>query len=151
MTTMPAPIAAPLPPLPRRNRRSLFLTAIVAGVLAGGLGFAGSALWAVTHDETASAPRFGTKVDTRSAPAPQYGNDAPPSGWSSTEEKVVLSLIESKQLFAGYDSACVLGVIEGHFQTLDDFTLAAETDSPEITSVAYDVILTCGTTGTRAA
>lgn len=151
MTTMPAPIAAPLPPLPRRNRRSLFLTAIVAGVVAGGLGFAGAALWAVTHEETTSAPRIGTKVDTRSVPAPQYGSGAPSSGWSSTEENVVLSLIESKQLFAGYDSACVLGVIEGHFQTLDDFTFAAASDSPEITSVAYDVILKCGATGTRAA
>ena len=63
----------------------------------------------------------------------------------------MLSLIASNSLFEGYDSGCVLGVIEDHFQSLDDFTLAAETDSPEITSLAYYVILRCGAAGTRAA
>jgi hypothetical protein len=151
MTSMPAPITAPLPPVPRRNRRGLIVTAIVAGVVAGGLGFAGSALWAATHDEVSHAPRVGTKVDMSAAPAPDSGARVPASGWSSTEEGVVLSLIESKSMFDGYDSGCVLGVIEDHFPSLDDFTVAAETDSPEITSVAYDVILECGAAGTRAA
>ena len=157
MTSMPAPIAAPLPsapPLPpvrRRNRRGLIVTAIAAGVLAGGLGFAGSALWSATHDDVTHEPRTGTKVDTSAAPAPDFRSGPPTSGWSSTEEGVVLSLIESNSLFEGYDSGCVLGVIEDHFQSVDDFTLAAETDSPEITSVAYDVISQCGAAGTRAA
>src|SRR5262249_7804900 len=73
-------------------------------------------------------------------------------GLDLTEEDVVLTLIESRPVFDGYDSGCVLGVIEDHFASLDEFTLAAETDSSEMTSAAYDVIRECsGRTGTASA
>jgi hypothetical protein len=65
-------------------------------------------------------------------------------GWSATEEAAVLSVIESRPAFDGYDSRCVLRVIEDHFASLDEFTLASESDSPGITTVASDVISDCG-------
>lgn len=155
MTSMQAPIAAPLPPVPHRTWRPPIVTAIVAGAVAGALAFAGSAVWASTHDRahhTATAAPVDTKVDTSDGSATDPGDSGSTSGWTSTEEDVVLTLIESRPVFDGYDSGCVLGVIEDHFASLDEFTLAAETDSSEMTSAAYDVIRECsGGTGTASA
>ena len=143
-----APIAAPLARVPHRRRRPPVITAIVAGAVAGGLSFAGSVVWTATHDvahHTATAAPVDTKVDTGDGSAAEPGDSGSTSGWTSTEEQVVLTLIESKSVFDGYDPGCVLGVLQDHFPSLGDFTLAAETDSPQLTSAAYDVIRECGT------
>lgn len=143
-----APIAAPLPPVPHRRRRPPVVTAIVAGAFAGGFAFAGSVVWTATRDaahHTATAAPVDTKVDTRDGSAADPGDSGSTSSWTSTEELVVLTLIESKSLFDGYDPGCVLGVLQDHFPSLGDFTLATETDSPRLTSAAYDVIRECGT------
>ena len=155
MTSMQAPISAPppppppvppLPPLPRRTRRTPIVAAIVAGAVAGGLAFTGTAVWAARDgaDHTASAAAVGTSYDSSYDSTTDYGDaESTTSGWTSTEEDVVLTLIEARPEFADYDSACVLGVIEDHFAALDDFALASETDSSEITSTAYDVMGEC--------
>jgi hypothetical protein len=100
----------------------------------------------------AAAAPVDAKVDTGDGPAAGSGAYGSTSSWTSTEEQVVLTLIESKSVFNGYDPGCVLRVLQDHFRSLDDFTLAAGTNSPELTSAASDVVRECaGGSGTASA
>jgi len=143
-TPGPPPPPPPPPPMPTRTRRGPIVAAFVVGAfVAGGLGVAGSAVWAGTHDD-APPPRA---TDTSSAASGKYtadttSNDSQSiSGWSPQDEQVVLRLIEAEPGLYSYDSYCVLGVIEDHFDSREAFTLA---DPSEITSVGYEVDTTCG-------
>jgi hypothetical protein len=144
----PPPLPPPLPPMPtpmpRRTRRGPIVAAFVVGAfVAGGLGFAGSALWAGTHGDGSPA----RPSDTNSAASGKYTADTTyndyqsTSGWSAHDEQVVLTIIKAEPGLYSYDSNCVLGVIEDHFNSRQAFTVA---DPSEITSVGYEVAATCG-------
>jgi hypothetical protein len=149
--TMQGPPPPPLPPLPpmptpmpRRTRRGPIVAAFVVGAfVAGGLGFAGSAVWAGTHDDAPPA----RATDANSAAGGKYTADTTSndyqstSGWSAQDEQVVLTIIKAEPGLYSYDSKCVLGVIEHHFYSRQAFTVA---DPSEITSVGYEVAATCG-------
>ena len=141
----PLPSLPPMPtPMPSRTRRGPIVAAFVVGAfVAGGLGFAGSAVWAGTHDDAPPA----RATDTNSAASGKYTADTTSndyqstSGWSAQDEQVVLTIIKAEPGLYSYDSKCVLGVIEDHFYSRQAFTVA---DPSEITSVGYEVAATCG-------
>jgi hypothetical protein len=140
----PPPLPPMPPPMPTRTRRGPIVAAFVVGAfVAGGLGFAGSAVWAGTHDDA----RPARATDTNSAASGKYTADTTyndpqsTSGWSSQDEQVVLGLIKAEPGLYSYDSYCVLGVIEDHFDSREAFTVA---DPSGITSVGYEVDTTCG-------
>jgi hypothetical protein len=140
----PPPLPPMPPPMPRRTRRGPIVAAFVVGAfVAGGLGIAGSAVWAATHDDAPPA----RATDTSSAAGGKYTADTTSndykttSGWSAQDEQMVLGLIKAEPGLYSYDSNCVLGVIEDHFDSRAAFTLA---DPPEITSVGYEVATRCG-------
>ena len=141
----PPPLLPPTPPpMPRRTRRGPIVAAFVVGAFAaGGLGFAGSAVWAGTHDDAPPA----RATDTNSAASRKYTADTTSndyqstSGWSSQDEQVVLGIIEAEPGLYSYETYCVLGVIEDHFHSREAFTVA---EPSEITSVGYEVADTCG-------
>jgi hypothetical protein len=132
--------------MPSRKRRGPIVAAAVVGAfVAGGLGFAGSAVWRGTHDETPPAEAADTSYESCTSyhSDTTYGDYESTYGWSNASEKVVLTLIEAEPAFYDYDSSCVLGVIEDHFDSPEDFARAADTDSSEITSAGYDVAIEC--------
>ena len=140
----PPPLHPMPPPMPRRAGRGPIVAAFVIGAfVAAGLGFAGSAVWAGTHDD---APPVQAS-DTNSGANTKYTADTtsnayqPTSGWSSHDEQVVLTIIEAEPGLYSYDPHCVLGVIKGHFSSREAFTVA---DPSEIRSVGYEVADTCG-------
>lgn len=141
----PPPPLPPMPaPMPRRARRGPIVAAFVIGAfVVGGLAFAGSAVWAGTHDD---APPVQAS-DTSSGADTKYTADTTSnayqstSGWTSHDEQAVLTIIEAEPGLYSYDPHCVLGVIEGHFSSREAFTVA---DPSEITSVGYEVADTCG-------
>lgn len=146
----PPPLPPMPPPMPRRTRRGPIVAAFVVGVfVAGGLGIAGSAVWAATHDDAPPA----RATDTSSAASGKYAADTTAndykstSGWSAQDEQMVLRLIRAEPGLYSYDSNCVLGVIERHFDSRAAFTLA---DSSQITSVGYEVATTCGAPDSQA-
>ena len=151
MTATQSPIAVPPPPIPEepnRKRRVPIVAAILAGAFVVG-GFAGSVVWAATHDEDSAAASadVGYEDDTTADDGTTYENDTTYDdhdsvyGWSAIDEQAVLSTVESRPIFSPYDPYCVLGVIQDHFDSLDEFSLA---DSDAMTSVAYDVVDQCG-------
>ena len=165
MTSTQSPIAVPpppLPPVPNRKRRGPIVAAILAGAFVVG-GLAGSAVWAATHNDANAAAAAGVRYEddttyddhTTSDDHTTYEDGTPydgdttsddddtTSGWSAIDERAVLNTIESHPIFSPYDPYCVLAVIQDHFDSLDEFSLAAETDSYAITSSAYDVVDQC--------
>jgi hypothetical protein len=140
----PTPPMPPMPPpMPRRARRGPIVAAFVIGAfVAGGLGFAGSAVWAGTHDDAPPAQVSDTNSggDTKYT-ADTTNNDYSTSGWSAQDAQAVLTIIEAEPGLYSYDSHCVLGVIEDHFNSREAFTVA---DPSEITSVGYEMGATCG-------
>lgn len=141
----PPPPLPPMPtPMPRRIRRGPIVAAFVfGGFVAGGLGFAGSAVWAGTHDDAPPGRAAGTDsaASGKYTADTTYNDSQSTSGWSSQDEQVVLGIIKAEPGLYSYDSYCVLGVIEDHFDSREAFTVA---DPSEITSVGYEVAATCG-------
>src|SRR5689334_16847235 len=96
----PPPPLPPMPaPMPRRARRGPIVAAFVIGAfVVGGLAFAGSAVWAGTHDD---APPVQAS-DTNSGADTKYTADTtskahqPTSGWTSQDEQAVLTIIEAE-------------------------------------------------------
>jgi hypothetical protein len=140
----PPPLPPMPPPMPRRARRGPIVAAFVVGAFfAGGLGLAGSAVWAAAHDDAPPAQSSDTNsgADSRYTADTTYNDYQSTSGWSSQDEQVVLRLIKAEPGFYSYDSYCVLGVIEDHFDSHEAFTVA---DPSEITSAGNEVAATCG-------
>jgi hypothetical protein len=134
----------PPPPMPRRRRPGPIVAAFVVGAfVAGGLGVAGSAVWAGTHDDAppARATATGSAASGKYAADTTSNDHQSTSGWSSQDEQEVLRIIRAEPGLYSYDSNCVLGVIEDHFDSHAAFTSA---DSSEITSVGYEVDTRCG-------
>lgn len=140
----PPPLPPMPPPMPRRARRGPIVAAFVIGAfVAGGLGFAGSAVWAGTQDDAPPVQASGTSsgADTKYTADTTSNDYQSTSGWSSQDQQVVLTIIEAEPGLYSYDPHCVLGVIEGHFSSREAFTVA---DPSEITTVGYEVADTCG-------
>jgi hypothetical protein len=130
--------------MPSRKRRGPIVAAIVAGAfVAGGLGFAGSAVWAGTHDDAppARASDTSSRADSTYENNTTYNDSPATSGWSAHDEQTVLTLIKGEPGLYSYESNCVLAVIEDHFDSRQAFTLA---DPSEIRSVGYEVAAPCG-------
>jgi len=130
--------------MPSRARRGPIVAAFVVGAfVAGGLGFAGSAVWAGTHDDAPPAQSSDTNsgAGTKYTADTTYNDYQSTSGWSSQDEQAVLTIIKAEPGLYSYDSHCVLGVIEHHFDSHEAFTVA---DPSEITSAGYEVAATCG-------
>jgi hypothetical protein len=140
----------------RRTQRTLSILAIAVGVF--GLSAAGSAVWLATHE--ADAPAAVADASSAATDYDDSGNGSyggsqndegggivydeyePMDGWTALDEQAVLNAIESHPIFDDYDPYCVLGVIQGTYDSLNGFGLAAQ-DPAEMRSLGHDVVSAC--------